>query len=252
MVGELIFYSLIGGLFSLIGGFLLLWKPALAKKFITPLISFGAGAFLGAAFFDTLPEALEAVAEPNSVLTAVLAGFILFFTLERVIMKYFVGVHGGHKHSEHSEPLAYLVIGGDLLHNFLDGVVIALAFVANPLLGLPTALAIAAHEIPQEIGDFSILLHLGWKKSHIIIVNVLQSLVTIPGVLLGYFLGQAIEPHLPILLGVTTGIFLYISASDLIPELHHQSSHKHIFRVILPMILSIFLISQLARLAHGH
>lgn len=248
---ELLFYSLIGGLFSLGGGLLLLWKPSLTKKFITPLIAFGAGAFLGAVFLDILPEALGSTDEPHPVLLATLVGFVLFFTLERLIMKY-VKRHDEHeKHADHTESLPYLLILGDTLHNFLDGIVIALAYIANPFLGLPTALAIAAHEVPQEIGDFSILLKLGWKKRTVLAVNIAQSLVTIPGVFLGYALGQTVELFLPSLLGVTAGIFLYIGASDLVPDLHHTSGHRYVARIIVPFILAIVTISYVTSLAHG-
>lgn len=251
MITDLLLYSLIAGLFSLAGGFLVLWKSHIAHKIITSLISFGAGAFLGAAFLDILPEALEQANESNSVLVATLVGFIAFFILERFLMRYVRHFHPKRIHSDHTESLSVLIILGDSLHNFLDGVVIAIAFAANPILGLPTALAIAAHEIPQEIGDFSILLKLKWDKGKIIAVNVLQSLLTIPGVLLGFYMGKLVEPNLPLFLGATAGIFLYIAGSDLIPELHHQSGHRHFFRIVIPLLSSIFLIFLLTRLAHG-
>lgn len=251
MITDLLFCSLVGGLFSLIGGFLVLWKSRFANHIITTLISFGAGAFLGAVFLDMLPEALELTTKPNSVLIATLTGFIAFFILERFLMRYIRHFHPKRKHSDHTESLSFLIILGDSLHNFLDGIVIAIAYTASPILGLPTALAIAAHEIPQEIGDFSILLRLKWDKKKIIAVNVLQSLLTIPGVLLGFYMGKFVEPHLSLFLGGASGIFLYISASDLIPELHHQSGHKHFFRIVIPLISSVFLIFLLTKLAHG-
>lgn len=246
---SLLVYSLIAGLFSLAGGLVVLWQSHFAQKLVTPLMAFGAGAFLAAAFVDILPEALEGSGEPRPILMATLAGFVVFFILERLIMR-LRGSREGHKHSEHTESLPFLLVLGDSLHNFIDGVVIALAYVANPILGLPTALAIAAHEIPQEIGDFSILLNLGWNKKKVLTVNVIQSLLTVPGVILGVYLGQAIEPNLPLILGVTAGIFIYLSASDIIPELHHYSSHKHVFRIVLPMIGSIMALSYLSYLAH--
>lgn len=250
-MNELLFYSLIGGLFSLVGGFLLLWKSQLSKRWITVLLSFGAGAFLGAAFLDILPEAIEAADEPHAVFISTLVGFLIFFTMERLLMRYVKGHHEHDGHSDHTESLPFLLILGDSIHNFLDGIVIAIAYVANPALGLPTALAIAAHEVPQEIADFSVLLQRKWKKSTIVAVNVIQSLLTIPGVFVGYYIGSLVEPHLPLLLGGTAGIFLYIAASDLIPELHHQAGHKYVFRVIVPLILSIILIYYLTNLAHG-
>lgn len=250
-MNELILYSLIGGLFSLVGGVLLLFRPHLTHRFIIPLIAFGAGAFLGAAFLDILPQALETASEPHDVLRAVLTGFILFFILERLIMKYFRPHHEHGAHADHTESLPFLLIAGDSFHNFLDGIVIALAYVANPVLGLPTALAIAAHEIPQEIGDFSVLIQLGWKKSVVLGVNILQSLLTIPGVLLGFYLGQIVEPYLPSFLGIAAGIFIYIAASDLIPEIHHRAGHKDFWRVVLPTVLGILILSYLTTLAHG-
>lgn len=248
---ALLFYSLIGGLFSLIGGIFLLFRPHITQKYLTSLIAFGAGAFLGAVFLDILPEALELVDEPRPVLLATLVGFVLFFILERIIMKYVKKHTGREGHEEHTESLPYLLILGDSLHNFMDGVVIAIAFVANPALGFPTALAIAAHEIPQEIGDFSILLQLKWKKWKIVGVNIGQSLLTIPGVLLGFTVGQALSPFVPILLGLTAGIFLYIAASDLVPELHHRSAHKYIVPIIVPFIAAIVILSWASKLAHG-
>lgn len=247
---NLLILSLVGGPFSLIGGILLLWNANLSQKLIIPLISFGAGAFLGAAFLDILPEALELTGESNPVLMATIVGFILFFILERLVMKFFPYYHGKHHHSEHTESLPLLLIAADCIHNFFDGIVIALAYLADPLLGLPAAIAIAAHELPQEIGDFSVLMHLGWKKRNIIIINVLQSLITIPGVFLGVYLGTTIKGYLPLLLGATAGIFIYLSASDLVPELHHRSGHKHFFRIILPFITSIFLLQLILSLLH--
>jgi zinc and cadmium transporter len=247
---QLILLSLIGGLLSLLGGVTLLWNPGLTRKFMLTLISFGAGAFLAAAFLDILPEAIELAQEPHSVFMAVLAGFVLFFSAERLAMKYLGDKREKHTHDEHTESLPLLLILGDSLHNFLDGILIAIAFAANPTIGLSATLAIAAHEIPQEIGDFSVLLHLGWKRGKIIAINVLQSLLTIPGVLVGFYLGGALEPQLPLLLGGTAGIFLYIAASDLIPALHHASGHKYAFRVIIPMITSILFIYYLIQLTH--
>ena len=230
---------------------MLLWNAKFTDRLMTPLIAFGAGAFLGAAFLDILPEAIERVDETHPVFTALLVGFILFFLFERILMKINKSNLKGHEHSDHTESLPWLLILGDSLHNFLDGIVIAIAYIANPALGLPAALAIAAHEIPQEIGDFAVLLNLKWSKQKVIAVNVIQSLLTIPGVILGYYMSQFIEPHVPVLLGGTAGIFIYIAAADLIPELHHRAGHKQIFRVVIPLITSIILISQLTSLAHS-
>src|SRR3989344_5910866 len=147
---QLILYSLVGGAFSLVGGLLLLTRVDLAKKVITPLLAFAAGAFLGVTFLDILPEAVEQAVEPHSVFIALLIGFVSFFILERLLMFFHAG-ESDHEHSEHTEFLPFMLILGDCIHNFLDGILIGLAYIANPVLGLTTALGVAAHEIPQEI-----------------------------------------------------------------------------------------------------
>jgi zinc and cadmium transporter len=250
---QLLFYSLIGGLFSLLGGLALVWRADLVKKFTTTLLAFSAGAFLAASFLDILPEALEMVEEPHPVLLAALIGFLIFFAIERYFMR-FTRVHEGEEcndHGEHTESLPYLLIVGDSFHNFLDGIVIALSWLADPSLGLVTTLAVAAHEIPQEIGDFSILLNQGWAKSRVIMINIAQSLLTVLGALVGYYAGSAFEPYLPYLLAGAAGIFIYISASDLIPEVHHHASHKQFLRVIFPLLIGIAAVWFLSGLAHA-
>ncbi len=251
----LIFYSLIGGLFSLIGGLLLVWKADLAKKITTSLLAFAAGAFLSVTFLDLLPEAVEAVEEPHGIFIAVIVGFIFFFVLERALMRFRHHDHDDeHSHlvqTEHVEPLPTLIIIGDSVHNFLDGIVIALAYIANPVLGLVTTIGIAAHEIPQEIGDFGILLSQGWAKKKVILVNVLQSLLTVVGAIIGYYIGSMLESSLPYLLAGVAGMFLYIAGSDLIPEIHHRTGHRHFFRVVIPLISSVIIVGLLVQLTHG-
>jgi zinc and cadmium transporter len=248
---QLIFYSLLGGFFSLLGGMLLIWRADAAKKMIIPLLAFSAGAFLSASLLDLLPEAIEMGGDTHNVLKAALIGFVLFFALERLLMQYSYNTDKDHQHAEHTESLPILLIVGDSLHNFIDGLVIALAYLANPALGFVTTLAVAAHEIPQEIGDFSILLNLGWEKKKIILINIGQSLLAVLGAVVGYYVGTNLEPYLPYLLAGTAGIFLYIAASDLIPEIHHHASHKHSMSVLVPLILGIGMVMILMQFAHG-
>lgn len=247
---QLILLSLIGGMFSLVGGLLLLWKESLARKFIAPLLAFAAGTFLSVIFLHIIPEAIESGGDAHEVLLFVLVGFVSFFIIERYLMKYVFQHAGKHDHSEHTETLPLLLIITDSIHNFLDGVMIALAYVANPSLGFLTTIAVAAHEIPQEIGEFSILLHKKWKKKHIIASNILQSLLTIPGVIIGYYGGYLLEPYLPYLLGATAGVFLYISGSELIPEIHHQAGHSHFRRTVFALLLGVFIIWIFTTLTH--
>ena len=248
-MADLILYSLIGGLFSLAGGFLILWRRRDLEQFMLPLLSFAAGAFLATAFFDILPEALEAVDEPHVIMIWLVAGFVAFFTIERFLMRTRALEHN-HSHADHTESLPLLIIFGDTLHNFMDGILIGLAFIANPAAGLATALAVAAHEIPQEIGDFTILLNQKWHPRNIIGVNVAQSLATLPGAFLGYWGGQIITPSVPLLLAFASGIFIYLGASSLIPEIHHQAEHRYFWRVFLPFIFSLAIVYYFILLAH--
>jgi zinc and cadmium transporter len=251
---ELVSYGLIAGFFSLVGGLLIIWKPRVITPHITLLIGFAAGAFLGVSFLDLLPEALELEGgEPHPVLQAFLVGFLIFFILERLLMRFsdrHVDVQAHEGHADHTEALPPLLILGDSLHNFLDGVVIALAWVAEPRLGLVTALGVAAHEIPQEIGDFAILLDRGWSKAKIIVANVLSSLCSVLGAVMAYFALGFFEGQLGFLLAAVAGIFTYIAASDLIPEMHHRAGHERTYSVILPFLAGLVLIGYLVSLAH--
>jgi zinc and cadmium transporter len=144
-----------------------------------------------------------------------------------------------------------LVVIGDSFHNLLDGIVIALVYLANPALGLPTALAIAAHELPQEIGDFSILLDRGWSKARVIWVNVASSLLSLVGIGIGYYAGTWLEGYLPYLLAAVAGIFIYIATCDLIPEVQDRAGHKYSYRILGSLLLGLLLTGYLAMLAHG-
>lgn len=244
-------YGLIGGLLSLLGGILLVSSSDRISRFITPFVGFGAGAFLAVSFLDLLPESIEVLGEPHVAFNYFLLGFTLFFLLERVVMKYAHTHSNEVAHHEHTESLPWLVILGDSIHNFIDGVVIALSYIANPALGLTTTLAVAAHEIPQEIGDFAILLDCGWSKQKIIMVNILSSLLTILGVLLGYTIGHSFDGILPYMAAVVAGIFTYIAASDLIPEINDRAGHRIMFGVVCAFVFGLGMVGYLIGLTHG-
>lgn len=249
---TLLWYTLIASVLSLTGGFLVLWKADIASKITIPLIAFGAGAFMGVSFLDILPEAVESVEEPHPVFIAALAGFFSFFLIERLFMRY---AHrhgeGAVQHSEHATSLPYLVVLGDSLHNFLDGIAIAISYVANPALGLTTTLAIAAHEVPQEIADFSILLDSGWSKKRVAIVNVLSALLAVAGAVIGFYAAGFFETKLPYLLAVTAGIFIYLGASDLIPEIQDRAKERFMKRIIFSFLIGAAVIGYLSFIAHG-
>lgn len=245
---SLILYGLIGSLFSLIGGLILLWRADLAKKATNVLLAFGAGTFIGIALLDILPEAVEMADEPHDIFLAAAAGFAAFFAFERYFMKHMKLGAAAHAHSEHVESLPWMLVAGDTGHNFLDGVVIALAYIANPALGLPTAIAVAMHEVPQEIADFAILLDRGWSKAKVITVNVFSALSAFIGIGVAYIALPFLESSLPILLGSVGGIFIYIAASQLVPEIHHRAGHAHANRIFIAFAAGIILIWYLISL----
>lgn len=224
-LGLIVVFTLLGSVVALVGGVILLYKEKFAIKISHYLSSFAAGALLGTAFLDLLPEAGEHAEElglETNIFIWTLVGILSFFLLERFI-------HWFHHHHDHQgidpkerKSIVPLVILGDSTHNFIDGVVIAATFMVSIPLGIVTTLAVAAHEIPQEIGDFGILLHRGMKRSKVLLVNFLSALVALAGALLTYWIGESIEGYLPILLSLSAGFFIYIAASDLIPEIHNE------------------------------
>ncbi len=220
----IIFFTLIGSVFSLIGGLLLLFKERKTLKYSHFLAAFAAGTLLGTVFFDLLPEAVhegEELGTGVSIFPWTLVGILGFFLLERFI--HWFHHHQIDFHDDEIKPTVPLVIIGDSVHNFIDGVVIAATFLVSVPLGIITTLAVAAHEIPQEIGDFGILLHKGLKKKKIILVNIGSALTAVIGALISFWVGERIENALPILLAITAGFFIYIASSDLIPEIHHEN-----------------------------
>jgi len=244
-------YALLGGVLSLVGGLLLVWRSKDILPRITPLIGFAAGAFLSVSFFELLPEAIELNGEVHDVVPYFMLGFTLFFILERGIMRYF-GSHRSNNanHHEHTESLPALIIIGDSTHNFIDGFIIAISYLANPAVGLATTLAVVAHEIPQEIGDFAVLLDRGWNKWRIIWVNILSSLLTVVGAIVGYYAGVSLEEYLPYLLAGVAGIFTYIATVDLLPEVNDRAGHEFKVGVILAFILGLVIVSYLISFTH--
>ena len=223
LLGYIIVFSLGGSLLSMTGGIVLLSTERLADKLSRLAAPFAAGALLGTVFLDLLPEAASEGGKP--VFQWVLVGMILFFLLERFVLEF----HHQHTHShepneapEMQDAAVPLIILGDAVHNFIDGVVIAGTFLVSIPLGIVTTLAVAAHEIPQEIGDFGLLLHRGVSKKRVLLYNVLGGLATVVAAVITYFVGARVITRMPIFLSLTAGFFIYIAASDLIPEIHRK------------------------------
>lgn len=234
----IIIFSFVGSVVSLVGGIFLLIKQRIALKFSHLIASFAAGALLATAFFDLLPEA-SAGAQGADVFLWTLVGILLFFLLERF-------VHWFHHHHEHGDvktkPTVSLIMVGDTVHNFIDGVAMGATFLVSIPLGIITSLAVAAHEIPQEIGDFGLMLHRGVPRKKIVLFNIFSALAAMVGALLIYFAGDMVEKFLPVFLSITAGFFIYIAASDLIPEIHEENRRGFAFWETLLLLIGVVVI----------
>lgn len=228
----IIVFCLLGGLLSVAAAstFLLINEKARARV-LPHLVSFAIGALLGAAFLGLLPHALHApsIDDAHDITLAVLVGLLSFFLLEKMVLwrhchSHECEVHGDDEHSHNpAAPAATLVIVGDTIHNFVDGVLIAAAFLTDIHLGIVTALAVAAHEIPQEVGDFVVLLNSGYSRAKALLFNMLTTLGTVVGGVLAYFALKHVEPVVPYVLAVAAASFIYVAVADLIPSLHQRT-----------------------------
>lgn len=249
LLTYIIIFTLIGSIGSLVGGLLLLYKQNYAVKISHYLTAFAAGTLLGAAFFDLLPEALheaEHAGAETDVFLWTLVGMLGLFLVERFIHWYHhhhVFKFLSHKNERgESEPVVPLLILGDTLHNFIDGVVIALTFMASIPVGIVTTIAVAAHEIPQEIGDFGVMIHKGVSRKKVLLVNIFSAIAALGGALLAYSFADLIEGFLPATLAIAAGFFIYISASDLIPEIHNEEKKEVAFVETILLFIGVFVV----------
>lgn len=242
VLGHIIVFTLMGSVVSLIGGIFLLFNKSWVEKISHLLMSFAAGTLLGTAFFDLLPEALGE-SDPTVVMVFALFGFLFFFVLER-----FIHWMHNHPHEIDEKPTVALIMFGDSVHNFIDGVAIAATFLTNIPLGIVTALAVGAHEIPQEIGDFAVMLKRGMSSKKVLSFNFASALVSIAGAILTFYFGSLLKGFLPIFISITAGFFIYISASDLIPEIHEKNKRGFAFLETLMLLLGVISIYVLIAL----
>ncbi|MDH4235404.1 MAG: ZIP family metal transporter [Gallionella sp.] len=213
--------SIVGGVLSVVCA--AIFALSARAHWVSALVSYAIGALLGAVFLDILPEAIESASSPAAVSGTVLLGILLFFTLEKLLL--WRHCHHDdcevHEHDTHGRSGTLIVIG-DTFHNFVDGVIIAAAFLSDVNLGIVTALAIIAHEIPQEVGDFMILLHSGYSKTKAFMVNLVSSLAMLAGGVLSYFALQSMQSYVPTLLALAAASMIYVAVADLIPGLHKR------------------------------
>lgn len=232
------FFSLVGGLFSLVGGLILFWKGEKIQEFFIHLLSFAAGAMLTTAFLDLLPEAIETGLDVAQALSWTFGAFVVSFLGEGLFLRFH-----HHDMSNRLSSAPWMLVVSDSMHNFFDGVAIAAAFLVSVPLGIVTAIAVAAHEIPQEMGDFSVMLSAGWQKSRVLSANIVSSLLTVVGALLTFALRGTVEQFAGFFLAMAAGIFFYIGASDLIPELYHSTRRDKLTHVTTLFLLGIVVVA---------
>jgi zinc and cadmium transporter len=230
-------YSLISVLIisivSLLGIFTLTLKESTLKKYVFIFVSLALGALLGDAFIHLIPEALEETGNPTKVFLFVIFGIFIFFILEKILHWH----HHSDDSEKHIKPVGKMILISDGFHNFLDGVIIGASYLVSIEIGIATTIAVMIHEIPQEIGDYGVLIHAGYTKARALFLNFVSALLSIVGVVLVFVLGEKLEGVLVWFLAVAAGGFIYIALSDLIPELHDHSEEKQNFGHTLLQIL---------------
>lgn len=212
----------------------LLVSLATHPRIVPVMVSYAIGAMLGAVFLDLLPHALEHASRDDlidAVLMTVLAGILFFFLLEKLVLwrhchEHHCEAHELPAHTHNSRASGWLILLGDAVHNFVDGILIAAAFMGGVEIGIVTALAIIAHEIPQETGDFVILIHSGFSRVKAIFLNLLTSIATLTGAVLAYWLFSGMAVWVPFLLALAASSMIYVSVADLIPGLHKRAEIK--------------------------
>lgn len=225
------------------------------QRYLGAMVSYAIGAMLGAVFLDILPEAIKLTSNVATLSGTVLFGILLFFVLEKLVL----WRHCHHQHCEAHELLAsehnhdhgrsgLMITVGDTFHNFVDGIIIAAAFLTDMHLGIVTALAIIAHEIPQEVGDFAILLHSGYSKTRALQLNLISSFASIAGGVLGYFVLQTVQSWIPSLLALAAASMIYVAVADLIPGLHKRAHLRDTAQQVLLIVLGVATVGWLGLL----
>lgn len=241
----IILATLVVSAVSLVGVLTLGMQEKKLKKILMILIALSAGVLIGSAFLDLIPEAIH----NNSgsfIFIYVLVGFGLFFFIEKVL-------HWRHCHDRDCKvhSFAYMSMIGDSVHNFIDGMIIAASFVVNIPLGFVTTVAVTLHEIPQEIGDFAILVHGGYKKNKALLLNFMTALTAVAGGIIGYYLASFASASIDFLIPFAAGGFIYIAASDLIPELRKENDFKKLLINFGVFLLGIVLVYSMTLLGVG-
>lgn len=237
-------FTFLGSVASLIGGVFLLWKADLIEGKTHFLVAFAAGAMLAASFLDLLPEGLKEAksGEFMPISAAVLSGIVTFFFLERFIAWFHHHACPDGEECEGQAPTIPLLVIGDSLHNFLDGIVISSSFLLSIPVGIVASIAVFFHEIPHEMGNFGVLLHLKMQKINVLLINLLSAFFAFLGAFLAFFFLNNLKFLIPFLVAFAAGNFIYIAASDLIPELHRSFKRQIAVSQSLSFLLGILVI----------
>jgi zinc and cadmium transporter len=231
----IIIFSLLGSVGAVCGAALLLLFPEGVRRTLLPsLISYATGTLLGAAFLGMIPHALEHT-QASPILATVLVGIIIFFLLEKLVLWH----HCHERECEARGSAGPLILFGDAFHNFVDGVVITTAFLVSIPFGITASLAVITHEIPQEIGDFGILLDSGYKKQKAMLYNFLSSATTVPGAIIAYFFLRTTQAAVPYILALSAASFIYIALADLIPTLHRKLAVSEIIKQVSLLLAGV-------------
>lgn len=249
LLALIVLFSLLGGVASVIAASVFLLFPDRVRQALLPhFVSFAIGALLGAAFLALIPHAMGSAQamEFHELGLTLLVGILGFFLMEKLVLwrhchENHCEAHTLHEHG-HNHAAGTLVFIGDAIHNLVDGVLIAAAFMTDTHLGIITALAVAAHEIPQEVGDFAILLHSGFSRGRAFVLNVLASVTTVIGALVAYFSLTDAQAIVPYVLAVAASSFIYIAVADLIPGLHRQVAFRETLRQIALIVAGVVVI----------
>lgn len=257
----IILATLAGGVLSALAASLFAIKAKASQ--IPMLVSYAVGALLGAAFIEVLPHAIYQSDSIEATAATVLGGILGFFVLEKLVLWRHCHVEECEAHDPHGTPVQHhhghdhgrsglMILIGDTFHNFVDGVLIAAAFMADTELGIVTAVAIIAHEVPQEVGDFLILLHSGYSKRKALLLNMLASAAMVVGGVLAYFTLQSAQVLVTPLLALAAASMLYVAVADLIPGLHRRTELSATLQQVLLIGLGIATIWLVGSWAHSH
>jgi zinc and cadmium transporter len=254
----IILFSLLGGVLSVLtaAGYLLLPK-AMRDRLLPHLVSLATGTLLGAAFIGLLPHALEEVSatDMHIIPLCILFGVLLFFLLEKMVIwrhchDQHCAEHGPHESPAPNTAAGTLILLGDSIHNFVDGILIGTAFLSDFKLGIITSLAVAAHEIPQEVGDFAILLNSGFPRKKAFLYNLAASLATVLGAILAGVGLSNLTDALPFVLAITASSFIYVAVADLIPSLHQRTELRESLNQVLLITVGLGMVYGLDRILH--